>query len=166
MRLAGILLVVALLGSATARADTPLPFEIVRMLPETNQVLVYDRAHNTHVLLQPGSMFEDYVVVDINGLGMTVEKQQQRYLVYPHEAKYLALNVLPPPANAPAPPPVIYGTSPAPMVPDRLASAHSSEIEIHATTHVARELAEVLAQTSPPPTHGRHRPHAPSFTRR
>lgn len=165
MRLVGIVLAVVLFGS-TARADTPLPFEIVRMLPETNQVLVYDRAHNTHVLLQAGSMFEDYVVIEISGLGMTVEKQQQRFLVYPHEAKYLALNVLPPPPNAPPPPPVIYGTSPAPMVPDRLASGHSNEVEIHATTHVARELAQVLAQTSPPATHGRHRPHAPSFTRR
>ena len=165
MRLVGILFAVVLFGSA-AYADTPLPFEIVRMLPETNQVLIFDRAHNTHVLLQPGSMFEDYVVVDVSGLGMTVEKQQQRYLVYPHEAKYLALNVLPPPPNAPATPPIIYGTSPAPLLPDRVASAHSNDLEIHATTHVARELAQVLAQTSSPPMHGRHRPHAPSFTRR
>src|SRR5262249_20468722 len=88
MRLVGIVVAVVLFGS-TARADTPLPFEIVRMLPETNQALVLDRVHNTHVLLQPGSMFEDYVVIEISGLGMTVEKQQQRYLVYPHEAKYL-----------------------------------------------------------------------------
>lgn len=118
-RLLGVLVAVVL-ATSTAHAD-PLPFEIVRMLPETSQVLVFDRAHNTHVLLQPGATFGDYTVVSISGIDMIVEKAQERFVVYPKEAKFLALTVLPPKQNAAPQPPVIYGRSapaaaPAPAV--------------------------------------------------
>jgi hypothetical protein len=119
MRLVGVLFAV-LLATSSAYAE-PLPFEIVRMLPETSQVLVFDRAHNTHVLLQPGAKFDDYVVIDVSGLSMTVEKQQERLVVYPKEAKFLALNLLPRDPKASPLPPVIYGKSapaPAPQVAD------------------------------------------------
>jgi hypothetical protein len=92
------------LTASAARAER-LPFEIVRLLPETHQVLVYDRANNTHVLLQPGSKFDDYVVIEVGGLDMIIEKDQQRFTVYPREARFLSLSVLP---RGPAQPPVIY----------------------------------------------------------
>jgi len=120
MRLAPVLLFVVL-ATSTASADTPpLPFEIVSMLPETNQVLIYDRAHKTHVLLQPGSTFEDYTVLEIHGVDMIVEKQQQRFTVYPREAKYLSLNLYPPP---PSQPPIIFTKSAAAPAPARVADA-------------------------------------------
>ena len=111
MRLVGVVLALVLASSA-AYAER-LPFEIVRLLPETDQVLVYDRANHTHVLLQPGSKFEDYTVIDVGGLDMVIEKDQQRFTVYPREAKFLSLSVLP---RAATQPPVIYtkaGPSPA-----------------------------------------------------
>jgi hypothetical protein len=106
MRLAGVFVAVVLAASAsTAKAD-PLPFEIVRLLPETNQVLVYDRAHNTHVLLQPGSIFEDYSVIKVSELDMVVEKAQQQFTVYPREARLLSLTLFP---RQLVNPPIIYG---------------------------------------------------------
>jgi hypothetical protein len=90
MRLICILTVTLL--AATVSADPrSLPFEIVNVLPNTQQVLVYDRAHNTHVLLAAGSNFEDYLVVEIKGIGVTMESQQERFTVYPRAAKGLAL---------------------------------------------------------------------------
>jgi hypothetical protein len=152
MRLAGALLA-TLLTTSAAYADK-VPFEIVRMLPETQQVLVFDRAHNTHVLLQPGSQFEDYVVIEVSGIEMTVEKQQQRFTVYPREAQHLALNLLPrDPAAAPQAP-VIYGKSIAAPAPTQVAdakmiNAKASEANTldAKTAQVAREFALVLADS-------------------
>ena len=92
MRLLCILTVT--LFAATASADPrTLPFEVVHVLGNTQQVLVYDRAHNTHVLLAAGSSFEDYLVVEIRGIGVTMESQQERFTVYPLAAQGLALHL-------------------------------------------------------------------------
>lgn len=149
MRLTGVLLAVVL-ASSTAYADS-VPFEIVRMLPETNQVLVFDRAHNTHVLLQPGAKFDDYVVIEVSGLKLIVEKQQERFVVYPREAKFLALNVLPRDQNLAPPPPVIYGKSvPAPaQVPAAVQVADVKKADAKKPvdkSQVAHDLAFALAQ--------------------
>jgi hypothetical protein len=178
MRLVGIALAVVL-STSTAYANTnPLPFDIVRMLPETKQVLVYDRASNKHVLLEPGATFDDYVIIDISGFEMIVEKEQQRFAVYPRDAKLLALSVLPRDLNTPARPPVIYGKSvPAPVLPQvadaktidtktrvaktidaKTTDAKTSNAQtVDPNKQVARDLASVLAFTPPrttprPPT--------------
>ncbi len=84
-------LTVTLLAATVSADPRSLPFEIVNVLPNTQQVLVYDRVHNTHVLLAAGSNFEDYLVVEIKGIGVTMESQQERFTVYPRAAKGLAL---------------------------------------------------------------------------
>lgn len=103
------LLTVSLLA-ATASADpapsSPLPFEVIRVLPSTKQVLVYDRALNTHVLLAPGSKIGDYAVVDVSGIGLILEKQQERFTVYPRAAKGLVLDLEP--EKSKNNPPVIF----------------------------------------------------------
>lgn len=176
MRLTGVLLA-TVLATSTAYADS-VPFEIVRMLPETSQVLVFDRAHNTHVLLQPGAKFDDYVVVEISGLKLIVEKAQERFVVYPREAKFLALNVLPRDQNVAPPPPVIYGKSVPAPVPAQVAGTPTLDVKtadatkpvnaaktadptkpVDAKANVGHDLAFALAQT-PAPTRATVRPAA------
>jgi hypothetical protein len=94
MRLLCILVVTLITATASADPGKP-PFEIVSVLPSTKQVLVYDQAHNTHVLLAEGSTFEDYLVVEIGGIGVTMEREQQRFVVYPRAAQQLALELEP-----------------------------------------------------------------------
>jgi hypothetical protein len=142
MRLVGVLLAV-LLATSSAYAD-PLPFEVVRMLPETSQVLVFDRAHNTHVLLQPGAKFDDYVVVEVSGMSMTVEKQQERFVVYPKEAKFLALNLLPRDPKAPPAPPVIYGKSAPALAPAQVADAKPADLK----TRDAKKTSDAKVQVA------------------
>jgi hypothetical protein len=142
MRLAGVF-VVLILATSTAYAGDPLPFEIVRMLPETNQVLVYDRAHNTHLLLQPGSTFEDYTVIEVGGLDMVIEKDQQRFTVYPREAKYLSLNLYP--RAVTTQPPIIFGKSAPAPAPTKVADTKTTDAKVKA----ANELA--IAMTTQPP---------------
>jgi hypothetical protein len=93
MRLLSMLTVTLL--AATAYADTPtVPVEVVHVLPDTQQVLVYDKVKNTHVLLTVGSAVGDDVVVEIDGIGMTLENaQNERFTVYPRAAQGLALNL-------------------------------------------------------------------------
>jgi len=176
MRLAGVVLAVVL-ATSIANAD-PLPFEIVRMLPETNQVLVFDRGHNTHVLLQPGVTFGDYTVVEISGIDMIVQKGAERFVVYPKEAKFLALTVLPPKQNAAPQPPVIYGRSnpaaaPAPAVivdtnakrPNDTKKAADSKASVAqslgmalADAPPARATSRVASPTVPPPVASKMKP--------
>jgi len=136
--------------AATASADTgPIPFEVIRLLPETQQALVFDRGHNTHVLLAPGSTFDDYIVVEITGVGLTLQKQQERVTVHPRAAKGLALELEPkkgaPPAiyskTTPTPPPQVAAT-PAPAAP-KVATADKK-------TRVATDLAALLTTDSKP----------------
>lgn len=111
MRLLSILTVT--LFAATASADPrTLPFEVVHVLSNTQQVLVYDRAHDTHVLLTAGSSFEDYLVVEISGIGVTMESQQERFTVYPRAARGLALHLEPNENRLPA---VYSKVEPAPV---------------------------------------------------
>ncbi|CAN5694183.1 hypothetical protein BH11MYX2_BH11MYX2_28020 [soil metagenome] len=88
------LLTVTLLA-ATASADTrSVPFEVVHVLPDTQQVLVFDNERNTHVLLTVGSAVGDDIVVAIDGIGMTLEtRENDRFTVYPRAALGLALNL-------------------------------------------------------------------------
>lgn len=157
-RLAGVVVAVVL-ATSTAQAD-PLPFEIVRMLPETSQVLVFDRAHNTHVLLQPGAKFDDYTVIEIRGIDMIVEKAQQRFVVYPREAKFLALTVLPPAQNAAPQPPVIYGRSAPAALPAQVADAKTKKMP-ESKAQVAQGLGLMLAET---PARTAPRSASPSLT--
>lgn len=90
MRLLCILTVMLLAATASADSRT-VPFEIVNVMPSTQQVLVFDRAHNTHVLLAAGSTFEDYLVVEVRGIGVTMEREQERFTVYPRAAQGLVL---------------------------------------------------------------------------
>ncbi len=144
------LLTVSLLA-ATASADpAPLPFEVVRVLGNTKQVLVYDHAHDTHVLLAPGSKFDDYVVIDVSGIGLTLEKQQERFTVYPRAARGLALDLEP--HKASPGPPVIYSktgatpapaqvaAAPAPVAAPKVATRDAS----NAKTRMAGDLASLL----------------------
>lgn len=107
MRLAGALVTLALSASSSF-ADRP-PFEVVRVLPETSQVLVYDRADDTHVLLAPGSMLHDYTLVELSGIGMIVERGAERITMYPKGAQDIALDLTP---NHPVPSPAVFGKLP------------------------------------------------------
>ncbi|HEY4056771.1 MAG TPA: hypothetical protein VGM39_09180 [Kofleriaceae bacterium] len=83
------------LTAAIASADAPsVNFEVVHVLPDTQQVLVLDKERNTHVLLTIGSAVGDDVVVEIDGIGMTLEtRENERFTVYPRAAQGLALNL-------------------------------------------------------------------------
>ncbi|HEY4178293.1 MAG TPA: hypothetical protein VGM90_15705 [Kofleriaceae bacterium] len=83
------------LFAATASADThTVNVEVVRVLPDTQQVLVLDKTRNTHVLLTVGSAVGDDIVVSIDGIGMTLEtRENERFTVYPRAAQGLALNL-------------------------------------------------------------------------
>lgn len=144
MRLLSLLAVSLLTATASAN-PAPLPFEVVRVLANTKQVLVYDQEHNTHVLLAPGSKFNDYVVVDVSGVGLTVEKDQERFTVYPRAARGLALD-LEPHKKSPGPP-VIYSKAPAPQVP---APPVATRVASNAKTQMAGDLASLLTKDSKP----------------
>jgi hypothetical protein len=147
------LLTVSLLA-ATASADSaPLPFEVIRVLPNTKQVLVYDRANDTHVLLAPGSKVDDYVVVEISGVGLTLEKQAERLTVYPRAAKGLVME-LEPDKNRP---PVIYSKSGPAAAPAQVAAAQAPQAPQiaartsgEAKTRIATDLASLLAVDASP----------------
>ncbi len=80
MRVARVLLFLALSG-AVAHADdakpadphpadaaparTKIPLRVVRMLPETKQVLLFDKAKGTHVVVEAGQAVEGYFVDSI-----------------------------------------------------------------------------------------------------
>jgi hypothetical protein len=149
------LLTVSLLAG-TASADTSkLSFEVVRLLPETNQALVFDRGHNTHVLLTAGATFEDYVVVEISGVGLTLQKQQERFTVHPIAAKGLALD-LEPKKNAL---PVIYSNqkptpgpaqvAAAPKVAPPKAESPKVATRTDSKTRLGADLASLLTDTKP-----------------
>jgi hypothetical protein len=107
--------------AATAAADPrTVPFEIVNVLPTTQQVLVYDRAHNTHVLLAAGSSFEDFLVVEISGIGVIMENQQERFTVYPRAAHGLALHLESNQNRLPA----IYSKVEPPRAPSQIAASN------------------------------------------
>lgn len=110
MRALCILTVTLLAATAFAEPKT-VPFEIVNVLPETQQVLVYDRARNTHVLLAPSSVLDDFTVVEITGIGVVVENNQERFTVYPRAARGLALNLH---KSKTKRLPAIYSTTPRP----------------------------------------------------
>lgn len=158
------LLTVSLL-TATAFADpAPLPFEVVRVLGSTKQVLVFDVQHNTHVLLAPGSTFDDYLVIDVSGIGLILEKNQERFTVYPRAARGLALELEP---NKAAPgPPVIYSKNGPTAAPSQVAAAPTPPVaapqvaapvaRTAGKTQVAGELASLLT------TESRHRGSSPT----
>lgn len=77
MRLVSAILFVALTG-AWALADeakpadpkpeltkTKVPYRVVKMLPETGQVLLYDRDHASHVVAEVGQTLDGYLVDEI-----------------------------------------------------------------------------------------------------
>lgn len=150
------LLTVSLLTATTAFADpAPLPFEVVRVLGSTKQVLVFDVQHNTHVLLAPGSKFDDYLVIDVSGIGLILERNQERFTVYPRAARGLALELEP---NKAAPgPPVIYSKNGPTTEPAQVAAAPAPQVvapqvatpaSSKAKTQIAGELASLLTNES------------------
>jgi membrane-associated protease RseP (regulator of RpoE activity) len=89
MRLLPALLFVALTGSLALAEDAPppasdakpadtkpeaaptaskrkVPLRVVRMLPETHQVLLFDKTKGTHVVAEPGQDVEGYIVDEID----------------------------------------------------------------------------------------------------
>jgi len=151
MRLVGVVLALVL-ASSTAYAEK-MPFEVVRVLPETGQVLVFDRPANTHVLLKPGEVFHDYSIVEISGIGMIVEKDQKRTAMYPLGAQGIVLNLqhtddqVEPVFGKAQPPP-----APAPVVAtakiDIPAMALQTKVEAK-SARVAIELASMLTAAPP-----------------
>lgn len=114
-------LTVTLLTATASASPRTLPFEIVTVLPDTHQVLVLDKVHNTHLLLGVGSTFEDNLIVEINGIGVLMESNQEQFIVYPKAAKGLALELRDPHRVRL---PTIYGKVelvPAPAAEDRSA---------------------------------------------
>jgi hypothetical protein len=149
MRLAGAFLVLAL-ATSTSFADDRPPFEVVSALPKTEQVLVFDRTNNTHVLVKPGSIIDDYAVVEINGIGMVVEKDGVRTTMYPLRAQEIVLSLETPDKN----PPAIYGKNPVKTPPANVADIGGQAADPKA--NVAVELASMLTTATPT---------APSITR-
>ena len=131
MRLLGAIVVVVL-ATSNAYAERP-PFEVVQVLAETNQVLVFDRGNNKHVLLEPGATFDDYMVVEISGSGMVVQKQQERIIMYPRGMRGLALNLDKDEKGQPQP---VYGKVAPPTGPAVAVSTKSDKVAI--------ELAQLL----------------------
>lgn len=84
MRLVGALLFVALTGSAVladeAKPADPkpevtkkkVPFRVVKMLPETGQVLLYDKNKGTHVVAEVGQTLDGYAVEEIDDDAVTL----------------------------------------------------------------------------------------------
>jgi hypothetical protein len=84
MRLVSALLFVALTGSAVAADDTKpadpkpeatkkkVPYRVVKMLPETGQVLLYDKHHGTYVVAEVGQGLDGYLVDDIDDEEVTL----------------------------------------------------------------------------------------------
>lgn len=138
------LLAVSLLAGAASADPAPFPFEVIRVLPSTKQVLVYDRALDTHVLLAPGSKVGDYVVVEISGVGLTLENKQERFTVYPRAARGLVME-LEPNKNSP---PVIYSKAgpAAPAAPARIVAAPAPQVA--APQVVTRNAAEPNPKTA------------------
>jgi hypothetical protein len=84
MRLVRAVLFVALTGSwALADEAKPadpkpeltkkkLPYRVVKTLPETGQVLLYDRNHATHVVAELGQTLDGYTIEDIDEEAVTL----------------------------------------------------------------------------------------------
>jgi hypothetical protein len=146
------LLTVTLVATTASAEPTALPFDVVNVLPNTKQVLIFDRAHNTHVLLTAGSDFESYVVVEINGIGVTMEHLQERFTVYPRAAQGLALHLEAdksrPPAiysvvePTPAPAPTLVAIADRSVAEFRVAEA---AVAAEADARIAVELASLLS---------------------
>ncbi len=81
MRLVSAFLFVALTGSAVLAEDAKpadpqpevttatkkkVPYRVVKILPETGQVLLFDRNHATHVVAEPGQVLDGYTVDEID----------------------------------------------------------------------------------------------------
>lgn len=157
MRLLSFVMVSLLAATASADPTPPVSFEVIRLMPETQQALVFDRGHNTHVLLAPGSTFDDFTVVEISGVGLTLQKQQERLVVHPRAAKGLALD-LEPRKNAP---PAIYSKT-TPAAPDPVAvapvstpkapqvAAPKAVVTTDKKTSVGTDLASLLTTNSKP----------------
>jgi hypothetical protein len=81
MRLVSAFLFVALTGSAVLAEDAKpadpqpevttatkkkVPYRVVKILPETGQVLLFDRNHATHVVAEAGQVLDGYTVDEID----------------------------------------------------------------------------------------------------
>jgi membrane-associated protease RseP (regulator of RpoE activity) len=65
MRLFRLVLFVAL-TSGVAIAGSKIPLRVVRVMPETGQALLFDKAQGTHVLVELGKAIDGYTVEDID----------------------------------------------------------------------------------------------------
>lgn len=93
MRLVRAVLFVALTGSwALADEAKPadpqpevakgkVPYRVVEMLPETGQVLLFDRIHGTHVVAEVGQYLEGYLVDEIAGDEVTLVADNGAHII-------------------------------------------------------------------------------------
>ena len=124
-RLAGIV-ILTLSGSALAVADAPTkpttptraalpaktPLRVLRILPNTQQAVLFDKATKTHVVVEVGTHVGAYTVIEIDDDTVTLgAKGTQLVLAAPAPA---APAPTPTPAPAPAAPPT---PAPAPATP-------------------------------------------------
>ena len=57
---------------ASAPAKKKVPFRVVKMLPETRQVLLFDRIRGSHVVAEVGQSLDGYLVEDIDDEEVTL----------------------------------------------------------------------------------------------
>jgi type II secretory pathway component PulC len=78
MRLAVVFLSVALIGSIAAADEAKparprVPLRLVRVLPDTQQAVMFDKNRGTHVLVELGKKIAGYTVADIDDDAVTLE---------------------------------------------------------------------------------------------
>jgi hypothetical protein len=72
-------------ASASAAAARKLPLRVVRVLQDTQQALMFDKAKGTHVLVEVGKQIDGFTVTDIDedSVTLTAEGGQQIVLAGP-----------------------------------------------------------------------------------
>ena len=65
-----------------------VPFRVVRVMPETRQALLFDRARNTHVLAEVGGKLDGYTIEDIDDETVSLRRDNQQVVLAapPHGA--------------------------------------------------------------------------------
>jgi hypothetical protein len=66
MRFLSAILLLGLTAPSFADAPPKLGLRVVRVMPESGQALLFDKNHDTHVLIEVGKRIEGYTVTDID----------------------------------------------------------------------------------------------------
>ncbi|HEX7842541.1 MAG TPA: PDZ domain-containing protein [Kofleriaceae bacterium] len=67
--------------SAEDPAHSKIPLRVVRVMPESHQALLFDRARATHVLAEIGGKLDGYTVEDIDDDTVTLNRDSQRIVL-------------------------------------------------------------------------------------